>query len=307
LPLPVFPDQFIARFGKPDEDNHDASYRPKVVTRWLVYRKENVRALYSAADNENIPNSWKLREYIDNGSSVRLTDNDVLRMLAARQAAEDARKAEERARGKARINEAKRWIKRGLDDNLKVEYTDPVAQELFTAAQKERDEARATSGAGNKEQVAKTGTEPVTNPPTKPATKRPADLPPLSERAMIHLETEVSADNRVTVWGYTNLPPGTHLIVSVEGVSLARNTDDSVVKVAKDQTFQSDRFGARKALANGVYKAEVVMPVAGTQPAAVRGVIGEKGENLRGPLVEDDGSGKVVITSRQFVVETSGK
>jgi hypothetical protein len=45
------------------------------------------------------------------------------------------------------INEAKTWIKSGLDDQLNVEYTDPAAKELFTAAKKEHDEARASAAA----------------------------------------------------------------------------------------------------------------------------------------------------------------
>jgi hypothetical protein len=41
------------------------------------------------------------------------------------------------------IEEAKTWMKRGLEDQLKVEYKDPAAKELFAAAKKEHDAAKA--------------------------------------------------------------------------------------------------------------------------------------------------------------------
>jgi len=34
------------------------------------------------------------------------------------------------------LDEAKTWIRRGLSDHLKVEYTEPAVKELFDAAQK---------------------------------------------------------------------------------------------------------------------------------------------------------------------------
>ncbi len=73
-------------------------------------------------------------------------------VMEYRQVYEDAR-SDEKERMLPRIleyevsagntDEAKKWIKRGLEDKLKVEYTDPDAKKLFAVAKKEYDEAAA--------------------------------------------------------------------------------------------------------------------------------------------------------------------
>jgi hypothetical protein len=56
-------------------------------------------------------------------------------------------------------DEAKKWIRRGLDDQLRVEYSDPAAKELFVAVQKELEEARARAEAEAKDARAKAEAE----------------------------------------------------------------------------------------------------------------------------------------------------
>ena len=52
------------------------------------------------------------------------------------------------------INEAKTWIRRGLDDKLNIAYTDPAAKELFAVAKKEQDEAQAVAAKKAEEEKA---------------------------------------------------------------------------------------------------------------------------------------------------------
>jgi hypothetical protein len=56
-------DLFVKRYGMPDVDDstlHDDP-RPPIVTRWLVYKKENVKALY-VHENDG---SWKWVGFMD--------------------------------------------------------------------------------------------------------------------------------------------------------------------------------------------------------------------------------------------------
>ena len=68
-------------------------------------------------------------------------------------------------------NEAKTWIKRGLDDNLKVEYKDAAAKELFAAAKKEHEASVANAAEEkrkNQEAAAKAKAEEDAKPkPTR--------------------------------------------------------------------------------------------------------------------------------------------
>lgn len=52
------------------------------------------------------------------------------------------------------LDEAKKWIKRGLDDKLNVEYKDAVTKELFATVKKERDEAAAEEVRRKQEKTA---------------------------------------------------------------------------------------------------------------------------------------------------------
>lgn len=51
--------------------------------------------------------------------------------------------------------EAKKWIKRGLEDKLKVEYSDPAAKKVFAVAKNEYDEAAAEKERKELEEKAK--------------------------------------------------------------------------------------------------------------------------------------------------------
>lgn len=156
---------------------------------------------------------------------------------------------------------------------------------------------------GGKQQVGQKTTEP--QPAQEAPTPEAKDEPrPLSDPAAISFQAEVQAEQRAHVRGRTNLPPNTHLMVSVEEDSPAGFRESVSIHVAGDGTFQAGPFGAANGLPDGVYRVQVLMPVPRVQPAPVRQVIGEQGQHLHGPLVE---KGKLGITVRACDKFTVGK
>jgi len=125
-------------------------------------------------------------------------------------------------------------------------------------------------------------------------------LPPLSERVVLHVLSAaggkvftgrdgkldpVPAGVRPTLIGLTNLPNGTELIASLNGVGFGADAKATVV----DGCFIGGPFSHDgQGLTPGVYHVDITVPMAMVQPDAVRAVIGERAENLRGELVHRD-------------------
>src|SRR5205823_2580548 len=105
--------------------------------------------------------------------------------------------------------------------------------------------------------------------------------------------------------GDTNLPDGTELMFSIEGKSVRYNGQDKAS--VQGGRFQSDTFNKDyNDLDAGQYVAEVLMPIPAAQSPAVRAVIGERGENLKGPLVKKDGLGVTVSVEQPFQLKADG-
>lgn len=72
-------DLFVKRYGKPDVDDstlHD-NPRPPIVTRWLVYKKENVKSMY-VYENDG---TWKWIGFLEvKGKGVLKPEQVVERM-----------------------------------------------------------------------------------------------------------------------------------------------------------------------------------------------------------------------------------
>jgi hypothetical protein len=87
-PLPYSPEKLIARVGTPDEDTSDEGSKMPQQTdrwsRWIVYKKEKIRALYFQKTEGNPFKSWLLWDYTDTTSGVELSEAEVLRRLADR-------------------------------------------------------------------------------------------------------------------------------------------------------------------------------------------------------------------------------
>lgn len=107
---------------------------------------------------------------------------------------------------------------------------------------------------------------------------------------------------RIRLDGTTNLPTNTNLMLSVEERVQGGFRGQSKCSVASDRSFSSEAFGPSGGLRDGLYIAEVMMPIPRVQPDDVKKIIGENGENLSGPLVEDGSLGVTVSAKREFTI-----
>ena len=109
-------------------------------------------------------------------------------------------------------------------------------------------------------------------------------------------------DKRVQLKGTTNLPPGTKLMLSVSEKMEDGFLGQSSCFVSNDGTFESEAFGPKGGLKDGRYVAEATMPIPSVQSAEVKRVIGSKGENLSGPLVEKGRFGVTLSQQAEFAI-----
>jgi hypothetical protein len=88
-----------------------------------------------------------------------------------------------------------------------------------------------------------------------------------------------------TIFGVTNLPDDTKLLVSLRRKEA--NYFAQANAVVLNGQFRSDRFtAAGKPLPPGNYTLEILMPLAAVQTSSVQQIIGKEGERLTGKLVE---------------------
>ena len=94
-------------------------------------------------------------------------------------------------------------------------------------------------------------------------------------------------DGRIVVSGTTNLPAKAALMISLTPKAPGQNPMQTQTVVRSDGTYVSEAFGPSSGVPEGRYIADVTLPIAHTQPESVRALIGDKGQNLKGPLVKD--------------------
>jgi len=135
----------------------------------------------------------------------------------------------------------------------------------------------------------------------QPETVVPARVP-FDEDVMIKVNVTELSDRRICLHGTTNLPTDTKLMLSVEERAQGGFLGQSKCSVAADGSFKSEAFGPKEGLKDGVYVGEVVMPIPRVQPDHVRKLIGENGEQLSGPLVENGTLGVTVSTEKEFTI-----
>jgi len=121
----------------------------------------------------------------------------------------------------------------------------------------------------------------------------------------ISVQHAILPDGRVQVYGKTNLPVGTELMISVREKVASGFYGQSRCTVTGDGAFRSESFGRADGLPKGVYEANVVMPIVRLQPRGTRHVVGENGEKLAGPLVTRDALGVSARSSAEFTLEES--
>ena len=125
---------------------------------------------------------------------------------------------------------------------------------------------------------------------------------PLDGDVTITVDVTELPDRRVRLHGTTNLPTDTNLMLSVKERAQGGFYGQSKCSVAADGLFDSGAFGPRAGLKDGVYVADVVMPIPHVQPDNVKKIIGENGDNLSGPLVENGSFGVTVSVEKEFTI-----
>lgn len=125
---------------------------------------------------------------------------------------------------------------------------------------------------------------------------------PLNGDVTIDLTASELPDRRIRLHGTTNLPAGTTLMLSVAERMQGGFIGQTKGSVASDGSFSSDALGPTGGLKDGLYIAEVVMPVPSVQPDDARRIIGDNGEHLSGPLVENGAFGVTISTKKEFTV-----
>lgn len=133
-----------------------------------------------------------------------------------------------------------------------------------------------------------------------------AGLPPLSVGVLLNATVQEDAGRRPVVTGETNLPDGTEGIASIESKTTKKGGSDKFA--VQEGRFRAGPFSdGGQGLAPGSYTLDVTIAIAQVQPSQVRAVIGQDGENLRGPLVERGSIGTSVQLSQGFRLDAQGK
>ena len=81
---------FISKYGEPDQikSSENEIPRPPIVTKQLIYKKENVRAVYYPDAPVGSPppyDKWKLLGFQDNRTNKALQPDEVVRRMEKRQ------------------------------------------------------------------------------------------------------------------------------------------------------------------------------------------------------------------------------
>jgi hypothetical protein len=130
-------------------------------------------------------------------------------------------------------------------------------------------------------------------------------IQPLDKGVVLTFRIETNGTRRPTIVGETNLPDGTDLMISIDSGTIRYNASSKAL--VQDGHFQSETFSKSNSdLEAGRYTAQVSMPVALVQSQSVRAVIGEKGENLKGSLVEQGNLGLTVSRKQPFQLKADG-
>lgn len=106
-------------------------------------------------------------------------------------------------------------------------------------------------------------------------------LPPIT----FAISVEKNPDGKVSIKGTTNLPDDTGLMVNLKNQLNNYSAQDT--PNVTDHAFKTEFFSDHgSALPSGTYRVEITVPIANVQPASVRALFGEHGENLSGPYVK---------------------
>lgn len=139
--------------------------------------------------------------------------------------------------------------------------------------------------------------KPPSEPEAKPAERTPG---PFAVTLDVQVPDKDAGPHIIT--GTTNLPDGTSLMVSMNSKSAPGDSFQSKTTVQGGK-FKAGPFGKGGQLPLGHYEVDVTMPIPAVQAASVQAVIGKKGENLTGDLVQ---KGDLGVTVERVVPFTLG-
>lgn len=124
--------------------------------------------------------------------------------------------------------------------------------------------------------------------------KTTVSISTMSEDVRLTVEVQRTNDDRLLVFGETNLPDETNLIVTLFNEDVGYSAQDRTI--VTDGRFSAGPFSRQsRGFEVGHYIARVVMPIPEVQPAEVQSVIGDKGEHLTGDLVQESSMGGKVV------------
>lgn len=128
------------------------------------------------------------------------------------------------------------------------------------------------------------------------------EVAPLDEAVAVDVSARLGSDRRLLVEGTTNLPDATRLQVLVEREASGVRWQERIE--VEGGRFAAGPFGPGSGLPDGGYRITVNMPAVSIQVPEVRARLGEEGEYLSGPLVQESrhGLGRVISASERFLV-----
>lgn len=139
-----------------------------------------------------------------------------------------------------------------------------------------------------------------------PSLQQVSNPPRLDGDVTLRATVGEDAGRRPTVTGETSLPDGTQGMVTIQSKTTNERAQDRF-------TIQGGRFKAGpfssggEGLEPGSYTLDVTIAIAQVQPPQVKAVIGQNGENLRGPLVKRGSLGPSVELVQDFRLDEKGK
>lgn len=162
--------------------------------------------------------------------------------------------------------------------------------------------------SGNQSNLQSNNSSPQINLNATPKLKEPpitSSIQSLEKGVVLDFKIETNGTRKPKIIGETNLPDGTELGGSIDSKTVKYNAGSKFF--VRNGRFESETFSKNQNdLEAGQYTAEVSMPIAQVQTPAVRAVIGQNGENLKGSLVEKDNLGVTVSAKQPFQLKANG-
>lgn len=118
----------------------------------------------------------------------------------------------------------------------------------------------------------------------------------------VTMDAKSDGTAKPTIIGETNLPDKTVLMFTLENKKLDYIAQTKVA--VKDGKFETSPFSNRGAnIEKGTYQLNVTMGIPAVQDKAVQAILGEKGENISGPLVKSAESFKSKSVSYKTTIQ----